>query len=317
MRGIFFNSVIFIFCVLLAACNPPPAKVKVKKEVKTIEKQDLAAIRGIRYTEVKRRFSNGLSFDTMGFQQQPSWIIQFKNSDTVSAYDPGQKIMQGFYLQYDRNGIFNFAKEWFRFKKISKDSLAFQRLQVNGKEIANDIRSDVNMTFYSDDYIKNVLHTNAEVLQRPTKADTIFIKELVVKANANPASASEVFAARQVVRLIPADNRITVEKINDVDRLNGKTEAWDYLYPRYRIVIKQAYKDFAYQFNVTVDKNGKLYLGDNFQSIAEFRETRRKVLQGVIDVYLQNLLKISPGSTLGIPHATEITVMVSGKKDLK
>lgn len=285
---------------------------KTKKETKDF-KSSIEAVKGIRYTEVKRRFSNGLSFDTTGFQQEPSWIIEFYSADTILAFDPVQKIMQGFHLHYDHKDVYNFAKEWFRFKSIDKDSLVFQRLQVNSKAIADDIRSDVNMTFYADSYLKK-LKTEAAVLQRPSKADTLFIQEMIARADRNPTHADSVFAGRIPVQLIPRDNRIEVEKISTVDRLNGRTEAYDYLYPRFRIIIPGAYKDFGYEFNVTVDQTGKMRLGKFYMNLEEFRETRKKVLQGIIDVYLSNLLIIKPGSTLGIPHASEITVSVKGKK---
>jgi hypothetical protein len=299
--------------LLLIACNGKPGKEKPQAKTRL----DLSAITGIRYTEVKRRFSNGLSFDSMGFEQEPSWIIELKKADTMMAYDPGKKIMQGFYLQYDHGDVYNFAKEWFRFKIITKDSLVFQRLQVTRKEIADDIRSDVNMTFYADSYIKNVLHTTAEKLQRPTSRDTAFISGLVVRANRYPDQTDSVFAARQVALLIPRDNRISVERLSSVDLLNGKTEAYDYLYPRYRLVIPDAYKDFAYEFNILVAPDGKLRLGNFFTNLPEFRETRKKVLAGITSVYLQNLLKIKPGSTLGITHTSEVTVTVTGRKGSK
>lgn len=313
MRTITSLSVIVSFGLLLIACNAKPSKDKPAPKVRL----DLSPVMGIRYTEVKRRFSNGLSFDSMGFQQEPSWIIQFKNNDTVLAYDPKQKIMQGFHLQYDHATVYNFAKEYFRFNLVSKDSLVFQRLQVTGKEIANDIRSDVNMTFYSDDYIKNKLHTTAEVLQRPSKKDTLFIAMLVAQANRNPENADSVFAGRKIATLTPIDNRITVEFLSGIDKLNGITESYDYLYPRYKLVIPGAYKDFAYEFNILIDKNGKPKLGKFFTNLPEFREVRKKVLAGITSVYLENLLKIEPGSTLGMPHASEVTVTVTGKKDSK
>ena len=218
MRSIPSLSIVASLILFLMACKSKPAK----KEVKVPEKSDIVSVQGIRYTEVKRRFSNGLSFDTMGFQQQPSWIVQFKSTDTVLAYDPVKKIMQPFFLLHDHAAVYNFAKEYFRFKLISKDSLVFQRLQVKGKEIADDIRSDVNMTFYADSYIKNTLHTDAEKLQRPSKRDTVFISELVAKANRNPDKPDSVFAGRQVARLSPLDNRISVERLSQVDRLTEK-----------------------------------------------------------------------------------------------
>ncbi|MBB6499554.1 hypothetical protein [Pedobacter cryoconitis] len=313
MRAISSLSIAFGFSILLTACSSGSKKEKHTPE----NKLDVTKVKGIRYTEVKRRFSNGLSFDTAGFQQQPSWIIQFKSADTVLAYDPGQKIMQGFHLHHDHSNVFNFAKEWFRFKLISKDSLVFQRLQVTNKEIADDIRSDVNMTFYADDYIKNKLKTTAEKLQRPSRADTLFIQQMVARANKYPDNRDSVFAGRQPALLRPRDNRITVERLSGVDKLNGITESYDYLYPRYKLVIPDAYKDFAYEFNVLVDEKGKLTLSYFFTNLPEFRETRKKVLAGITSVYLQNLLLIKPGSTLGIPHASEITVTVTGRKRTK
>lgn len=313
MRAISSLSIAFGFSILLTACSSGSKKEKHTPE----NKLDVTKVKGIRYTEVKRRFSNGLSFDTAGFQQQPSWIIQFKSADTVLAYDPGQKIMQGFHLHHDHSNVFNFAKEWFRFKLISKDSLVFQRLQVTHKEIADDIRSDVNMTFYADDYIKNKLKTTAEKLQRPSRADTLFIQQMVARANKYPDNRDSVFAGRQPALLRPRDNRITVERLSGVDKLNGITESYDYLYPRYKLVIPDAYKDFAYEFNILVDEKGKLTLSYFFTNLPEFRETRKKVLAGITSVYLQNLLLIKPGSTLGIPHASEITVTVTGRKRTK
>ncbi|WP_158796338.1 hypothetical protein [Pedobacter sp. L105] len=313
MRAFTSLSIVVSFGLFFTACNSSSSK----KTAQPKAPLDLSTIRGIRYTEVKRRFSKGLSFDSMGFQQEPSWIIRFKKPDTVEAYDPGKKIMQPFFLTHDHAEVYNFAKEYFRFKLISKDSVVFQRLQVTKKEIADDIRSDVNMTFYADDYIKNVLHTTAAQLQRPSKADTLFIASLVARANRNPGNRDSVFAGRQIATLTPRDNRISVELVNTVDVMNGKTQSFAYLYPRYHVVIPNAYKEFGYDFTVLVDEKGKLRLGNFYTNMSELKEQRKKVLEGIISVYLQNLLIIKPGSTFGMPHASEITVSVGGRKGSK
>ena len=312
LKSIFLLS-IFSFCVFFYSCNQSESAVKTHK---TAPKTRLSfeSIKGIKYEEVKRRFSNGLSFDTLGFQQEPSWIIQFMANDSVMAYSPQKKAMQGFHLHYDHGDVYNFAKEWFRIKSISKDSIVMQRLYVSNKEIAKDIRSDVNLTFYAQDYIKNTLKTTPSVLQRPTARDTAFIRELAGRANRNPAHRDSVFAGRQPVELIPKSKLISVKKISSVDELNGKTPAYDYLYPRYRIVIEKAYKDFGYTFTVLVDENGKMHLGTFSGHIPEYHDVRKKVLEGIISVYLQNLLIIKPGTTLGIPHGSEIALSVKGVK---
>ena len=275
---------------------------------------DFSTIKGITYHEVKRRFSNGLSFDSIGFQQEPSWIIQFAANDSILAYSPQKDRMQNFYLHYDHGDVYNFAKEWFRIKNFNKDSINMQRLFVNNKEIAKDVRSDVNLTFYAADYIKNTLKTTAAELQKPSAKDTAFIKSLAERANRFPTDKDKVFAGRQPAQLIPKSKLVSVEKISSVDVLNGKTQAYDYLYPKYRVVIEKAYKDFGYTFTVFVDEKGKLTLGTFTGAIPEFYETRKKVLEGIIEVYLQNLLVVKPGRTLGIPHASLITVTVKGIK---
>ncbi|WP_432712609.1 hypothetical protein [Pedobacter sp.] len=299
--------------MLVYSCSSPDRPVKTNKAAPKT-RLSFESIKGIRYVEVKRRFSNGLSFDAQGFQQEPSWIIEFVANDSIMAYSPQKKAMQGFHLHYDHGDVYNFAKEWFRIKSASKDSVVMQRLFVNNKEIAKDVRSDVNLTFYAQNYIKNTLRTTAAELQKPTPRDTAFIKALTEKANRNPTHADSVFAGRQPVQLIPKSDGITVEKLSSVDVLNGKTEAYDYLYPQYRVRIKNAYKDFGYTFTVFVDQHGKLSLGTFNGAIPEYREVRKKVLEGIISVYLQNLLTIIPGTTLGIPHPSEITVSVKGIK---
>lgn len=306
--------ILLSLCLALSACHTDTSR---HTQQKTSPKTRLSFLpfKGIRYHEVKRRFSNGLSFDSLGFQQEPSWIIQFESNDSILAYSPEKKRMLGFHLLYDHGDVYNFAKEWFRIKSISKDSVLMQRLQVNKREIANDIRSDVNLTFYAENYIRNVLKTSAEVLQRPTSRDSAFIQKRSQTANAHPNNRDSVFAARQPVQLIPKSKLVSVERLSSVDVLNGKTEAYDYLYPSYRVVMHKAYKDFGYTFTVLVDDKGKMSLGTFSGEIPEYHEVRKKVLEGIISVYLQNLFTVKPGTTLGIAHASEITVTIKGIKD--
>ncbi len=289
-------------------CNAP------KEEKRTVKKLSFDSIIGIRYQEVKRKFSTGLSFNEMGFQQEPSWIIQFKSNDTVMAYSPQKKKMQPFFLMFDHGDVYNFANEYFRIKKISKDSLVFQRLHLQKKEISKDIRSDVNITYYSENYLKNVLKTTAAELQKPSKADTLYVQKLSARSNRNPQNLDSAFAGRQPVEFTPVSKLIKVKKITTVDPIMGRTQSYDYLFPYYRIDIDKSYKDFAYEFNVLVNANGKMYLTSFANVLPEYREARKKSLEAIISVYLQNLLRVTPGKTLGIPHSSEIKLVVQGKK---
>ncbi len=295
--------------LFICSCNSTT-----KESPQVTGRKSFDAVIGIKYYEVKRRFSTGLSFNELGFQQEPTWIIQFKGQDTISAYSPQKKRMQSFYLHYDHGNVYNFAKEWFKIKKISKDSLVFQRLHLTGREISKDIRSDVNITYYAEDYINNVLKTSASELQKPTRADTAYIRQLADRSNRNPGNLDSAFAGREPVVFEPLSNMIRVKRVSTVDKLLGRTESYDYLFPKYRIDIDRAYEDFGYEFSAVVDVNGKIHLGKFHSGLPENYEPRKKTLEAIINVYLQNLLKVVPGKTLGIPHSSEINVAVTGTK---
>jgi hypothetical protein len=309
LRKLIFHTSLLLTIVISSCDQKPKNKDKVLPE-----RLKFDHILGIKYHEVKRRFSNGLSFNEMGFQQEPTWIIQFKSNDTVMAWSPQKQRMQPFFLMYDHGDVYNFAKEYFRIKKVTKDSLVFQRLQVQKKEIANDIRSDVNITYYSENYINNVLKTTPEVLQQPTRADTLYIAALSKKANNDPKNPKTAFAGRQPVQFIPKSEIISVMQKSTTDPFSGRTAAYDYLFPEYRIVISKAYKDFGYEFQAIVDAKGGIHLTTFGNVLPEHREARKKSLEAIINVYLRNLLKVIPGSTLGIPHSSEITLIVVGRK---
>ena len=46
----------------------------------------------------------------------------------------------------------------------------------------------------------------------------------------------------------------------------------------------------------------------------EFEEPYTKAIKGIINGYFKAYLKVSPGSTIGIPHASKIIIDVSGHK---
>lgn len=293
----------FIICLMFSACGS-------KTTDPTLRDFTFSPVKGIRYEEVKRRFSNNLSFNREGFMQQPSWIIEIVAEDSLIAYSPQKQKMQGFHLHYDHGNVYNFAEEWFKVKHISKDSLVLQRLQVDGKVIAKDVRSDVNMTFYAQNYIKSTLKTTATELQKPTKADSTFIKKRSAEVNLNTDSA---FAGRHPVQFIPINKFATVEKISTVNKLIQRTAAYDYMFPQYKIVLNKAYKDFAHQFSAVIDVNGNAKVRNIYGVMPEDVDLKRKVIQTLCDYYLKNRFKIVPGETLGIAHNTEITLTIVGK----
>jgi len=298
---LFFN-ISFIF---FSACTPP------SKGNRDGKRPPFLPISGIDFYEARRSFDNGLSFDTIGFQQEPIWHIRFVNNDSVLIHSVEIDSMIRFPIYYDHDSIFHFGTEWFRVKSLNKDSLLFQRLTVQSLRV-KEARSNVYMKFYSNRFIKDSLKTTIDELRKPTPADSAFIRRRVERANRNPSNIDSVFSARNGVELTSANPNLKVERHEyDEGEALGKSKAYKYLYPEFNIEISKAYKDFYYSFSVLVDENGKMTVG-KFITSPEFEESRKKVLQGIVDVYLQNLMNIIPGSTLGMQHNTLIMLHVKG-----
>lgn len=270
-------------------------------------------IKGIKYTEVRRSFENGLSFNEQGFQLEPEWNIYFNADDSVRIFSPEKKQYMTYRIFHSHKALFQFAREWFRVKHVSKDSILLQVMELESR-VVNEDKSTIYIKLYSDNYIKNVLKVDASKLKAPTSEDSLFIKYRSIQANSNLDSA---FAARNPVVLSSRSKITRVEKIKaSLDPYLGHVNrSEEYLYPEYRINIDKAYKDFQYSFSVLVDHQGKMHFKDFLVAVEpEFLESKTRVAQGIIDVYLKNTLTIKPGSTLGFPHTSLINLHVIGKK---
>ena len=310
---------ILIFLLILSSilsCRNDTTKkegMSVQKAESSSSNLTFSDVKGIRFIEVKRRFKNGLSLNKDGFQQEPSWIIEVKKRDSIMVYSPTKNAMETVYLHFDHEKVYNFMREFFRVKLISKDSLVLQRLFVEGRVIAadDDYRSEVYSTYYSKDYIEKTLRTTASVLQRPTKADTLLIKGLSEKTYKDPFNEKLAFAARNPVIFTPLSPSITVKKEKKTDLSKHRAEVYEYMYPEYTIVINKCYKAFNHAMNVIVDANGKIMVKKVHYVL--YPEAKKRLLQGVVDVYFKNMLKVTPGKTLGIPHSSEVTIYIIGK----
>ncbi|QNL49681.1 hypothetical protein H8S90_23680 [Olivibacter sp. SDN3] len=296
--------------VTFLSCSDSSEKNTEEKEFNS-NRPSFTPITGIDFFEVRRSFDNGLAFDTLGFEQEPIWHVNFISNDSVKIFSPDSNKMLHYSIYHDRDSFFHFGREWFRVRSLAKDSLLLQRLTVVNKHV-KEARSNVYMKLYSASYLRDSLRTSIDELRKPRPNDTAFIKWRAGVANANPTVIDSAFAARKPVELVPKNPNIKVKRrtFSESERLE-QSAAYEYMYPEYDIVINKAYKDFYYPFSVLVDGNGDVHLG-KFVTSEEFVESRQRVLNGIIDVYLKKLLTIKPGTTLGIPHTSLIMLRVRG-----
>ncbi|HEY0055138.1 MAG TPA: hypothetical protein VGB63_07270 [Pedobacter sp.] len=298
-------SVILFIC----ACNESS-----KKSKPTLEPPYFKAVEGINFIEVRREFDTGLSFSNQGFQQKPEWNLYFLPGDSVKIYSPFEKHYIYYPIYNDSAGKMNFAREWLRLIHVSKDSLVLQLLRVQSQKVNREL-STVYMRFYSQDYIKNKLKTDAALLKRPKRKDTLYVKRLIERANLNAKTPDSILSATEPVELKSKIKEVTVTKRKRQKGDINYSTSDEYLYPEYNVVIHKAYKDFAYSFTALVDTAGKVAVGRFAVIEPEFEAPQRTIRQAVIDVYLHRFLSIKPDSTLGIPHTTEIMLHVKGIKD--
>lgn len=307
---------LFIFILLFAGrCNRGLRKIQEENAIKQAAairtKNLIKTIRGISYTEVRRKFDNGLSFSRVGYQLVPEWRISFPSVDSVNIYSPKKGRFLNAPVVFDHDSIFNVAWAWLKLRYLNKDSLQFVVLHVHDNVI-QDEKVHVFMTFYSNSYIRNVLHSDTTRLWAPGKKDTLFIKAKSELANKSPENA---FAGTDPASLSSRSPFITVKKEVPPDAVDGGKPYDAYLLPKYDITIRKAYDDFDYLYSVFVDEKGQLIFRKSNQFMfPEFKESTESAMKGITDGYLKLYLKVIPGKTLGIPHTSIIMLNVSGEK---
>jgi len=308
---------IFIFILLFAGrCHRKiidPEVEKAKKQAEaTRTKNLLKQIQGVGFTEVNRVFDNGLSFSPVGYQLTPEWRITFPSVDSVTIYSPKKGRFLNAPVMFDHDSIFNVAWAWLKLKYIKKDSIKFMVLHVHDDTIVEE-KVHVFMTFYTNTYIKNVLHSDTNKLRKPTRLDTLYIKAKSALANKIPDSA---FACTNPV-VLTSKNPFVICKPDLVppDDVNGGKIYDNYLLPTYNITIHHAYQDFSYLFSVFVDESGKMTFRKSNQFIdPSFTKSTLEIMKGITDSYLKLYLNVKPGNTLGIPHRSIVMLNVTGYK---
>lgn len=303
----YLSAALLLITVIAYSGCKGPGKAKEKQLI------SFKQFNGINYSEVARRQKNGLSFNEYGYQLEPQWKMKFVTDDSVSVFSPTKNHFINFPLTRGYDSIFNTARSWFKIKKMTRDSIVMEILQAKGDSI-DIMGSKVYMLFYADDYVKNVLHTDTATLRHPSRKDTLFVKELAVKANQNITKA---FAARQAVQLISKSPLVTVKQWRTKpDIMNNFDASDDYLDPTFDITINKAYQDFAYSFSVYVDTKGQMYYRIpliDFMGDEDAKKFYIRTSQNIMNSYLKYYLQTIPGSTLGFVHTSTISLHVYGK----
>jgi hypothetical protein len=270
------------------------------------------SLQGISYTEIRRQ-QNGLSFNEFGYHLAADWKLRFVSADSIALYSPVKKEFLNFPLSCGIDSIFNTNRTFLRMKHMSKDSLIFELIEAKNDSL--EIKgTKVYMLFYADNYIKNVLHTDAPTLQASTRKDSLFIKRLIRKADSSHVNA---FAASNPVKLTSTRRFIAVNKRKTVADflMNHYNTSDDYMNPTYDIVINKAYADFNYSFSVYVDNKGRMYYNEPLMPFTDggYKEQYVRASKAIMDTYLNLYLKVLPGKTLGMAHTSLIDLHVQGK----
>jgi hypothetical protein len=265
------------------------------------------SVAGINYIEVKRRFGDGLSVSKYGYGLTPSWKLSFYSDDSAKVFSPDANAFLGFHVTLDHDSLFHVARSWFRAKKITKDSLVVQVMKVQSKVIYLD-KSQVFLTFYSDKYIRDVLHTVPQALMGKTRNDTLFIKHRVAEVNTNPDSG---FIATNSPVFISRTPLATVKKIEVKASVMNNYDNYDL--PKYDITIKNKYKNFSYpELVVVVDYKGKINYLYSMWALSPGGDETIKV---IMDNYVKTYFNITPGNTFGINHNSYAFINLKGVLD--
>lgn len=302
--------VLFFISINLSHCsNPYEDKLgHVKKTMLSFKK-----VEGITFIEVDRRLKSGLAYNEFGYHLAPEWKLRFVSADSAALYSPVKKKFLNFPLSLGTDSIFNTARVFLKMQKMSKDSLLFDLLEPKNDSM-NINGARVTMLLYSKGYLKAKLKRDSLFLKRATRRDSLFITALAKKANAD---FTKFFAAQQPVQLIPKNRLIAVtkQKVKASYLENNFNTSDDYMNPTCDITIYKAYQDFNDHFSVYVDNKGVMHYHTALTVFFGDKEAEAnyiKVTTAIMNTYLKLYLTTIPGETLGIKHATNITLNVVG-----
>ncbi|MDT3405015.1 hypothetical protein [Mucilaginibacter terrae] len=305
-----------LFCFSCTQKTPPKdLAVQGTSPESKHERISFKPIEGIAYTEIRREYENGLGFHQQGYHLQPEWRVTFlPGKDSVRIFS---LVLQRFIndgIIFDHDSVVNVAHSWLKIKQLHPDSMKFQVLYVRNKHIM-DTTGQIYMTLYSNNYIKNKLHTTVQELQKPPRRDTLFIQKRVRESIAD--MKKHAFAATEPVTFTSRVPQVTVSQkiLKKDDALKDATLADNYLLPEFDITIHKAYADFYHSMQLFVDQNGKLHFDKPTIGIYDEVEHRIKIMKGVVDGYLTAYLSTTPGKTLGMAHPSIIKVNVKGIQD--
>ncbi len=299
-RYLLLILVVFIY----ASCN------QTKKAA--TEHPSFKSVIGIHFTEVRRTFKSGVIFNGQGFQLAPDWRFTFISADSINIYSPAKKRFFNCPVIFDHDSVFNVAWAWLKLRKLSKDSIKFQVLEVEDKVISDD-KSDMYMTIYSDGFIKNKLHTDAQTLQKPRRIDSAYIRTKIALAQRNPDSS---FAATDQPVLTSKSPMLTIKKLEPpIDSAESTDPRPNYINPEYNVNISKAYKDFYYSFIIVVDPTGGMHFwrSTTISMDKDFEAMTIRMMNGIMNGYLKLYLQITPGKTLDMPHNSFVILNVRGK----
>jgi hypothetical protein len=297
------SALIILIAIVCFSCKyEDPIKNKISFE----------AVKHINYIEVRRSFDSGLIFNKDGYQLAPIWRLMFYSDTLASVYNPDKDKFLNFQVTLDHDSIFNISGTWLKAMHISKDSLKFQVLKVEGKTVYY-VKSNVYMTLYAENYIKNVLHKTIDQAREPLKRDSVYNNKRIAQVNTKPDS---FFAARKPVQFISKSPLAKVDKKGvEADIMNKWDNSDEYMFPEYTITVKKAYEDFSYSFWATVDTQGQIHYQKSLTYVyKEFEKSTNHTIRALIDGYLKAYFKVIPGTTLGIPHNSAISINLIGKK---
>nr|WP_294947922.1 hypothetical protein [uncultured Mucilaginibacter sp.] len=305
-------ATLFSVCAIFVLTGCDYNNPRLRKNKKPIS---FKSIEGINYTEVSRKQKNGLSFNKYGYRLMPDWQLRFEPNDSVALYSPVKKQFINFPLSRGIDSIFATVRSYFKMRHMSKDSLVLEMLKAENDTV-DVVNSSVYMTFYADNYIKNKLHTNTEGARHVSHRDSLFIKQMAEKANADIRKA---FAAQQPPNFISKRPAMQVSTwLRTPKYLYNNYDASDnYMTPTFNITLSKAYRNFDYSLSVFVDAKGQMvyrrpmvgFYGDD---LAEANYV--KISKFILDNYLKPYLTVVPGQTLSIPHTTIVTLHVHGRQ---
>ncbi len=257
------------------------------------------------WVEVRRTYPNGYVYNEAGQKIAPDLTLQIISSDSLKLYSKSSGYNNWVHFSFFNDSILNIARDYYKVKKLSKDTLCLQKLVVDNNKLKLH-QHMLNMIFLNKQKLDRLPDIQKKTIREAQKMDTLYMLSLI--DSAEKENNDFVLISHIPPQIIPLNKHSFVRVYPPVTDILEDNFPCGILISECELTVNHADTDMRTTCTLQISKTGNISLGGWIAGDDYLYKQKGIFLQHVLEKYLKPNFRAIPGSTLGIKHKTEILI---------